>query len=106
TAGVDRERARPLVVAERRERRLEPARRAGRLVANRRAEQLVPVAENARADVDAFADRPLDRVAAAVDLWGHALNLDARGRVVRLRKWHCVFSFDDTRNRNRGRRPW
>ena len=49
---VDLERAGPDVVAERLERRLGPARRVGALVANRRAERLVPVAEDPRGHLD------------------------------------------------------
>src|SRR5581483_4855826 len=67
-AAVDGERAGPPVVAGRRERRLLPARSAGGLVAHRRAEQLVAVADDRRRDPDAVAARRLDRVAAAVDL--------------------------------------
>src|SRR5262249_57761316 len=47
-----RERSAPLVVAERREERLLPARRAGRLEPDRGTEHVVAVAEDRRRDVD------------------------------------------------------
>ena len=80
-----------------------PLGRAARLPAHRGAERLVPVAEDPRAHVDAVADRALDRVAAAVDLRGHVLDLDAGGRPLRPRGGHGhVFLSGETAKLNRG----
>src|SRR5262249_17845888 len=68
TGSVDLERAGPDVVSERLGRRRGPAGRGGGLVADRRAERLVPVAEDPRRHLDLVADGALDRIAAAVDL--------------------------------------
>ena len=89
---VDREGAGPLVVAERHQRRLQPARRAGRLDANRGAEHVVPVPEDPRRDGHGVADRPLHRVAAAVDLRPNGLDLDAGRGLGGLRQRHVACS--------------
>ena len=65
---VDRERAAPAVVSERLERRLAPAARPGRPVADRGAEHVVAVAKDRRRDDDVLTDDALDGIAAAVDL--------------------------------------
>ena len=100
---VDLERAGPEVVAERLERRLAPARRVRALVANRRAERLVPVAEDPRGHLDLVAGGALDRIAAAVDLRRHLLDLDSRGR--RLRDRHAP-SLTDEEGSKRGALPF
>ena len=94
---VDLEGAGPLVVAERRERRLQPAGGARRLVAHGGAEDVVAVPEDPRRHVDAFADRPFHRVAAAVDLRPHLLDLDARRWVGGLRQRHVAAKSYDSR---------
>ena len=86
---VDRERAAPLVVAQRLQRSLAPARRAGRLRPHRSAEHVVAVAEDPRRHLDPVADRPLDRIPPAVDLRLDPLDLDPRRRLARLRKSHA-----------------
>ena len=60
-----------------RERLLTPARLAGPAHADRAAEDVVPVLEDGRVDVDALADRALDRIAAAVEDRLDRLDLDA-----------------------------
>jgi len=101
---VDLEGAGPLVITEQLERRLAPARRAGRLVADGGAEELVPVAEDAGRHVDAVAHGALHRVAPAVDLRRHPLDLNARRRLVGLRKWHVDDPFRGYAELQPGRR--
>jgi len=79
-AGVGLERARPAVVPERTHRGVAPAPLFRRAVAQRRHEHVVSVAEDRGPDVDRVADRPLRRVAAAVDDRPHVLDLDPRRR--------------------------
>ena len=71
----------------------------GTLVANRRAERLVPVAEDPSGHLDRVADGALDRVAAAVDLRRDLLDLDPRG--IRLRDRHAR-SLTDEEGSKRG----
>ena len=78
---VDREDAVPAIVPDRRHRRLAPSARAGLPVANRGPQNVVPVAEDVCPDVDAVADRALDRVAAAVEHRPDTLDLDSRPRL-------------------------
>src|SRR5947208_2583908 len=104
---VDLERAVPDVVAERLERHLGPAGGARTLVANRRAERLVAVAKDPGGDLDRVANRSLDRVAAAVDLRRHLLDLDPRWG--RLRDRHPRSLTDEEGSKrgapSLGRRP-
>src|SRR5207248_9510292 len=99
---VDGEAAAPAVVAERLERRLGPARRPRALVAHGCSEHVVAVAEERRADVDAVAERALDRVTAAVHLGLDALDLDPRRRLLRLRQSHGMRLFQPARDSNGG----
>jgi hypothetical protein len=97
TALVHLEGTRPAVVPQRLERRLAPPPRARTAVADRRAEQLVAVAEDRRRHVDAVADGRLDRVAPAVDLRRHVLDQDPPGCFLRLRRGHSRFTVSDDR---------
>ena len=81
---VDRERAGETVVPERLQRLLTPALVTRAAHTNRGAERIVAVLEDCRVDGDVVADRPLDRIPAAVDDRLDRLDLDA-GR------WLLVF---------------
>src|SRR5581483_1842899 len=106
TGPVDRERARPVIVAARLERGLLPPRGAGRPIADRRAHDVVPVAEDARGDVDALARDALHGITPAVDLRLDLENLDARRWIVRLRQWHVAGSLPDAGGSSRGPRSF
>jgi hypothetical protein len=71
------ERAGEDVVADRLERRRLEAARAGLAIEDAGTEDVVPVANHRGGDVDALADRALDREAAAVELRLHVLDADA-----------------------------
>ena len=79
-AAGDGERAGEDVVAGRLERRRLEAALAGLAVEDAGAEDLVPIAEHARGDVDALAHRPFDGEAAAVELGPNGLDADPRQR--------------------------
>ena len=79
-AAGDGERAGEDVVAGRLERRRLEAALAGLAVEDAGAEDVVPVAEHARGDVDALAHRPFDGEAAAVELGPNGLDTNPRQR--------------------------
>jgi hypothetical protein len=93
--------ARPVVVAARLERALDPLSRARRAVANDGVQDVVPVLEDVGGQRDAVADRSLHRVAPAVDLGAHVLDLDAR-RLLRGGGRHGSVTFSDARTVNSG----
>ena len=100
-AAVDGERPRPLVVAERLERRLLPAGRARRLVADRGAELLVAVAEDGGGHVDAVALGPLHRDSGrSRPAASRAGSGSAAGGSFVFGRGTMLWSFDDLRESN------
>ena len=67
----------PAIVADRLERALLPLPRARGPVADDRAQDVVPVLEDRRRELDGIALRHLDGIASAIDLRPDVLNLDA-----------------------------
>src|SRR5262249_50715294 len=79
--------AEPAVVPEMLHRRLAPFPRAGRAMADRRAEHVVAVGEDRRADLEGLAERPFRRPPPAVEARPDLLDLDA-GRAAPRRARH------------------
>src|SRR5215208_2261398 len=97
---VEGERAAPLIVAERLERRLAPATRARASLPNRPTQHVVPRAEDRRVHDELVADDSLDREAPAVHLRLDVLDLDAGRRgFARARHGHETFAPDETETR-------
>src|SRR6266852_1990966 len=85
---VDLERAGEAVVAERTQGFLAPAPLPGPAHTDRGAEGVVAVLEDRRVDADHVADRPLDRMAAAVEHRLDRLQLDPGRWLLGLREGH------------------
>jgi hypothetical protein len=81
---IDREAPRVTIVPDGLEPGLAPARRTGRLEADRGTEHLVTVPHDRRPHLDAITDDALDGSAAAVDLRFDRLHEDAARRICRF----------------------
>ena len=105
--GVERAGAPRAAVGGRRGPRPLPPRGAAPPVADGSAELVVPVAEDPRAHLDGVADDTLDRVAPAVELGRHLLDLDAGRWSVRpgQRHWARDLALTATRRRTVGTAP-